>query len=282
MFGPDELDDVLDDPRWLSNKARAHWFWMAEKDDESESNGYVSEAVWVVEYFDEEVPDDPAPHEPVESERFVLGDWNPWPMTPRTRFVLWRSLIDVLALLEAGLETWAESVDAPEDEDFMADFPVLVRSQPRSWWVTLRVSCFRLVEAARTGRSWNPQTPAEEALIYIACRDSWVMSARDAIDEIGSLRRQLNELPEGTEWGTSGQVSDDETDDGPGYDWHEVPGALAGDTDIELLWTPAMDGIDNPDDQTNAYMGMGDYRPQSWHHRFERYAGDAEHPPALY
>jgi hypothetical protein len=108
------------------------------------------------------------------------------------------------------------------------------------------------------------------------------MSARDAIDEIGSLRRQLNELPLGTEWDTSGQVSDDDTDDGPDYEWHEVPGALAGDTDIELLWTPEMDGIDNPDDQTNAYMGMGDYRPQSWHHRFERYAGDAEYPSALY
>jgi hypothetical protein len=138
---------------------------MAEKDDESASDGYVSEAVWVVEYFDEEVPDDPAPHEPAESVRFVLGDWNPWPMTPRTRFVLWRSLIDVLALLEEGLEMWAESAGTPEDEDFMADFPVLVRSQPRSWWVALRESCFRLVEAARTGRSWNPQTPAEEALI---------------------------------------------------------------------------------------------------------------------
>ena len=130
--------------------------------------------------------------------------------------------------------------------DFMEDFPGLVRSQPRSWWVAMRESCSRLVEAARTGRSWNPQTPAEEALVYIACRDGWVMSARDTTGEIGSLRRQLNELPEGTEWDTSGQVSDDETDDGPDYDWHEVPGALAGDTDIELLWTPEMDGIDNP------------------------------------
>jgi hypothetical protein len=281
MFGPDELDDVLDDPRWLSNKARAHWFRMAGKDG-SASDGSVSEAVWVVEYFDEEVPDGPALHKPEESERFVLGDWNPWPMTPRTRFVLWRSLIDVLALLDEGLETWAESADRSEDEDFMEDFPVFVRSQPRSWWLALRESCSRLVDAARTGRSWNPRTPAEEALIYIACQEGWVMSARDDIDEIDSLRRQLNELPEGTEWDTSRQVLDDDTDDGPDYEWHEVPGALAGDIDIEMLWTPEMEGIDNPDDRTNRYMGMGDYRPQSWHHRFDRYAGDGEHPSALY
>jgi hypothetical protein len=108
------------------------------------------------------------------------------------------------------------------------------------------------------------------------------MSVRDDIDEIGLLHRQLNELPEGTAWDTSRQVADDDTDDEPDYEWHEVLGALAGDIDIEMLWTPEMERIDNPDDQTNLYMGMGDYRPQSWHHRFDRYAGDGEHPSALY
>jgi hypothetical protein len=73
------------------------------------------------------VPDDAALDEPEESERFVVGHLNPWPMTSRTRFVLWRSLVDILALLEEGLGTWAESADRPQDDDFMADFPVLVR-----------------------------------------------------------------------------------------------------------------------------------------------------------
>ncbi|MGV0147950.1 hypothetical protein ACRU2V_08875 [Mycobacterium colombiense] len=136
MIGPDELGEVLEDPRWLSKKARVHWVWVAEK-DEADSEGYVLEAVWVVEYFDEEPPDDPVQDEPEESQRFVIGDWNPWPMTPRTRFVLWRSLVDVLAMLEDGLGTWPESADRPQDDDFMADFPVLVRSQPRSWWVAM-------------------------------------------------------------------------------------------------------------------------------------------------
>jgi hypothetical protein len=144
----------------------------------------------------------------------------------------------------------------------------------------MRKSCSRLVDAARTGRSWNPQTPAEEALIYIACRDGWVTSARGDIDEIGSLREQFNKLPEGTEWDTSDQTPADDVDDGPDYDWHEVPAALAGD--IEMLWMPELDGIDNPDDQKNADMGIGDYRRQSWHHRFDRYAGDPEYPSALY
>jgi hypothetical protein len=29
-------------------------------------------------------------------------------------------------------------------------------------------------------------------------------------------------------------------------------------------------------------MGIGDYRPQSWHDRFDRYSGDVEHPSAMY
>jgi len=77
-------------------------------------------------------------------------------------------------------------------------------------------------------------------------------------------------------------MPDDDTDDGPDYDWHEVPAALAGDIDIEMLWMPELDGIENPDEQKNADMGVGDYRPQSWHDRFDRYAGGTEHPSALY
>ena len=59
------------------------------------------------------------------------------------------------------------------------------------------------------------------------------------------------------------------------------PAALTDGVDIELLWTPEMDEIANPDDQTNVFMGMGDYRPQAWHRRFDRYAGDTEYPSAL-
>jgi hypothetical protein len=82
-------------------------------------------------------------------------------------------------------------------------------------------------------------------------------------------------------WLASAELTDDEDDDGPDYDWSEVPGALAGDTDIELLWSPELDGIGDPNDHTNADLGMGDYRAESWHHRFDQYVGDEEYPSAL-
>ncbi|SHX65670.1 Uncharacterised protein [Mycobacteroides abscessus subsp. abscessus] len=280
VFGPDELSEVLNDPRWLTNHARAHWVWVADREEGQED--YTSEAVWVVEYFDEAVPDDPVPAEPEEWQRYVVGEWNPWPMTPRTRFVLWQSLIGVEVMLDTGLEGWAENEVRPEDDDFMEDFPELVRMQPRSWWLELHRACMRLVDAMRTGESWNPRTPAEEALIYIASRTDWIDYAQQIIDDHGVLRRQFRVLPQGAQSDTNDEEYGDEAGGAPDHDWEEVPAALAGDVDIALLWTSKMDGIENPDDQTNALMGMGDYRAQSWHHRFDRYINDGELPSALY
>lgn len=129
MFGADQLDDILKDPRWLSNRARAHWVWLKDEGDEPVFSDYLSEALWVVEYFDEAVPEDPEPVDPEEWQQFVVGDWNPWPMTHRTRFVLWQSLIGIEVMLDTGLEGWAENETRPEDDEFMDDFPELVRSQ---------------------------------------------------------------------------------------------------------------------------------------------------------
>lgn len=279
-FGLDELGEVLDDPRWLTNYARAHWVWLAEKEEGQED--YTSEAVWVVEYFEDAVPDDPVSAEPEQWQRFVVGDWNPWPMTQRTRFVLWQSLISVEVMLETGLADWAKNQVRPEDDDFMDDFPELVRMQPRSWWLELHRACTRLVEAMRTGESWNPRTPAEEALIYVASRADWIDHAQQMIDERGVLRRQFRALPQGAQSDITDEEYGDEAGDSPDFDWEEVPAALAGDEDIALLWTSKMKGIENPDDQTNALMGMGDYRAQAWHQPLDRYTTGAEDISALY
>jgi hypothetical protein len=111
------------------------------------SDDYTSEAVWVVEYFDEGVPDDPAPDGPEEWESFVVGNWNPWPMTARTRFVLWQALAELQTTLDLGLDGWQHDSVIPDDNDFMHDFPPLVRFEPRAWWEALQQAC---------GRLWRP------------------------------------------------------------------------------------------------------------------------------
>lgn len=277
LFGPDELDEVLNDARWESHRARAHWFWRVESNPEGDSG----EAVWVVEYFDEAVPDTPIFDGPNESDRFVVGSWNPWPITPKTRFVLWQAMAILSSTLELELDGWDGNEVAPNTLHLIGEFPRSVRSQPRDWWVQVLRSSERLVEALRTGQSWNPRTPAEEALIYLCCTEGSVDAARDAIDGRGTLRRQFRSLVLGPELDDNG-TSDGENDAGPDFDWNEVPGALAGDEDVALLWRPDLDGIDDPCGDTNMSLGMGDYRPESWHVRFDRYRDDPNPASALY
>ncbi|WP_280462139.1 hypothetical protein [Nocardia carnea] len=276
LIGPNELDEVLIDARWQTHRARAHWFWRVECDEDGEVD--TGEATWVVEFFDEPVPDDPEPDAPEEYDSFVLGEWNPWPMTSRTRFVLWQSMICLTGLLELELSVWDENEAEPDVPELIGDFPWSVQSQPRAWWVELLRSGQRLVGALRTGESWNPRTPAEEALIYMCCTGGWVDAGHDLINERGILRRQFRDLAEGVEWDADAGSSDS----GPDFDWGEVPAALAGDEDIAFLWRPDLDGLENPSVDENLTLGIGDYTPSSWHVPFARYRNDPNPASALY
>lgn len=139
LFGESELEAVLADKRWMSQRARLYWVWRADRaPEEHEPEIYEAEFNWVVEFFAQAVPEDSEPDALEEHEQFVVGDWNPWPMTTRTRFVLWSSLTHLLAMLETGLTLWEEDAAAPKENDFMQDYPKVTWSQPRAWWVSLR------------------------------------------------------------------------------------------------------------------------------------------------
>ncbi|MEV0354578.1 hypothetical protein AB0H71_00780 [Nocardia sp. NPDC050697] len=276
MIGLNELNEVLTDERWQTHRARAHWFWSVECDDDGEVD--TGEAIWVVEFFDEPVPDDPEPDIPDEYDSFVVGEWNPWPLTSRTRFVLWQSMICLTSLLELELSGWDEDEAAPDVPELIGDFPRSVQSQPRAWWVDVLQAGQRLIEALRTGESWNPRTPAEEALIYLCCTGGWIDAGHDLIKERGVLRRQFRNLAEGADWNDDAE----ESDDGPDFEWDEVPAALAGDEDIALLWRSDLNGIENPSVNANLLLGIGDYTPSSWHDRFDRYRDDPNPTSALY
>lgn len=279
LVGPADFGPMLKDPRWRTHRVRSHWVWLTVQSEDSES--YVGEATWIVEFFDQEVPDDLALDDPADWELFVEGNWNPWPMTARTRFVLWNSLIELQAMLELGLSQWDEGNARPQDDDFMQDYPAIVRSQPHEWWNSMLEACVRLIEAMRTGEHWNPRTPAEEALIHVACQDGWLSAAEEIIESRPVLRRQLAGLPKRDGSEPNGQEEDD-AEAGPDFDWDEVPGALAGDEDIALLWMPEVDGVGDPEDPINRAAGIGDYRAASWHQPFDRYRQDPDAQSAIY
>lgn len=173
------------------------------------------------------------------------------PLTPRNRFMLYMSLRNMsgdLDSLAAFWDTWNSQV--------REDMPRLVHDQPHSWWKQMDRSNERLLEAARTGALQDlvPRTPAEEALLALAASPGYIEWAKDAMRD-ADLEGLFEDLPTDEDW------------DG---DYEEILPALTGDADIKMLWKADLDGLEDPGDPTNSFLGMGDYRPQAWHRYFDR------------
>jgi len=246
---PIDLEQVLRDPRWETHVGRAYWLWVR---DEVSEESWTSTTEWVVEFFDAPllpernfrvfVADDGLDE---ESRRFI---------TPRTRFVLWMALLNMAVDLDGLLLDWGD-----HDSIVRGDMPQMVVNQPREWWAQMYKSADRLCEAARRGdlEALAPRTPAEEALISLATRSDYVDWARDTF-EMDDRHETFERLP---------RFPDDET-------WEEVLGDLTGDTDVEMFWSSDADRLADPSDETNAEMGIGDYRPRAWHRLFDREIGE--------
>jgi hypothetical protein len=138
------------------------------------------------------------------------------------------------------------------------DMPSTTHGQPRLWWEQLRDAADRLCEAARVGdvSQLQPRTVGEEALIALAVRDDYIEWAQDSF-EMAETQEVFDSLP----------IT---SDDG---DWGEILPELTGDTDVEMLWQPHLDGVDDPASDINKGLGIGDYRPASWHSLFDRAKG---------
>jgi len=140
------------------------------------------------------------------------------------------------------------------------DMPSITHGQPRAWWEQLRDEADRLCEAARIGEFFElqPRTVGEEALIARAVREGYIEWARDSF-EMDDNQAVFDSLP--------ASFADCE--------WGEIVPELTGDTDVEMLWQPHLDGIDDPANDLNRGLGVGDYRPSAWHELFDR-AKDGE------
>jgi hypothetical protein len=48
------------------------------------------------------------------------------------------------------------------------------------------------------------------------------------------------------------------------FDWDVAEDVLFQDLDILTLFDPSTDGVEDPDDDLNKAMRIGDYRPEAW------------------
>jgi len=184
------------------------------------------------------------------------------PITPRTRFVVWRSLRVVHHFLETDLDEWPDLHGAL----LLNHFPRFTLSQSEAWWIHTLRSISRMADRMRTGEEWNPRTPAEEAGLYIATWRYFLEAARDEIEEREDLSQQFIQLPD---FG------------GLDFDFDEVLAALAGDTDMATIFDPAADGFESLQERSTEELGLRDYRVSKWHTLFVEYQEEPRFPSSL-
>jgi hypothetical protein len=182
-----------------------------------------------------------------------------WPLTPRTRYYLWSALGVVMDQLQDDLFQLIlhRSVDLA-DTCSLEVFPPGALGQSVEWWVELLRSGDRLTDAIAVGESMTPRTPAEEAVLYVAISQE-IPVLQDMHEEMFGENETFKSLPNTPE------------DD---YNFEAVLGYLTDDGDIAVVFDPARDGIGDPDNSINQYLGMGDYRFAAWHFPFYQEVAD--------
>jgi hypothetical protein len=176
-----------------------------------------------------------------------------------TAFVLWVALGQLAVAVDLALQPTYDGEQpiraiADEQGGPLQQLPAQTRTQPLAWWDLTQQAAGRMAEAMRTGQCWNPRTPAEEAVVHVAVNSlaqrggqhvavtcGYTDVAFDLIGVDDDLRAALDALPVAS-------TQPDAPIEGPeaDYTFDELLPALTGDADIEILWDPGLDGLDDP------------------------------------
>jgi hypothetical protein len=176
----------------------------------------------------------------------ACGTCSGFQMTPRSAVVLW-TVAQFLA------DSAYDDVDQHGDEPVLdeGDWSVFQQYPPVTWrqdavWRRQAARAYDDLTADLEAGKWPlPTCPGEEMALHLILQDAM---ADD--DWTGGIQETLARLPE--------HAGD--------FDWNYD--VLFQDTDILGLFEAELDGIEDPDAETNQGIGMGDYRPQAWFKAF--------------
>lgn len=200
---------------------------------------------------------------------FSATAWSPWPLTVRTRYLLAIALELLADAIAEDLDDASPRATAPANSPLaycLPLFPLVTRAQSVEWWRKVEKAARRMSAAIATGEQWNPRTPAEEAVVFLAIEE-WVEDAVELCQKDSALASAYARLRKDRD----GDLA-----------WDEVLRALTGDEDVAQLWDPSRDGAEDPSAPSNIVLGMGDYRPAAWHEPFKRHREDPDDASGLY
>ncbi len=181
-------------------------------------------------------------------------------LTPRTAATLWvagETLAD--QAFDDVEEHGDDPVSDPNQWRIFAQYPAITWRQDAVWRRQAARAFDDLVDDIETGRWPHPTCPGEEMALHLMLQEAPAVLE----DDWAEWQQSLSELPkhrDDLDWGMTGEV-------------------LSQDNDILALFDLELDGIEDPDDDLNREIGMGDYRPSAWFVPFNnREARDGRRP----
>jgi hypothetical protein len=175
-------------------------------------------------------------------------------LTPRTRQLL---LIAAELLFDEGREDLDQ--DDPNPWGLFDLYPRLVATESKDWRRQALRSYDQLAADIRELGTPTPRCTADEVAL-------WLM-----LDRASAIEVDRDAWP--TLWSTVIRQPASRDD----FDWPSLREDLFEDTDFLMLYAPELDGVDDPDDEVNQSLGIGEHlRPRDW---FTPFGGASPRPP---
>ncbi|MEV6228106.1 hypothetical protein AB0L88_09590 [Saccharopolyspora shandongensis] len=146
------------------------------------------------------------------------------------------------------IEHGDEAIENESAWNIFAEYPRITWRQDAVWRRQAARAFDDLAADLATGDWPLPRCPAEEMALHLTLR-----YAQAAVDDgWAGFDGPLKHVPE-------------HPDD---FEWDVLYDILFQDLDILSLFDMELDGIEDPETETNRSFGIGDYRPQAWFQSF--------------
>lgn len=172
-------------------------------------------------------------------------------LTPRTAAGLWAAgQLEADEAYEDVVQQGDEPVDADGEWLVFDEYPRITWRQDAVWRRQAARAFDDLVADLAAGEWPQPHSPGEEMALHLMLR-----YAEAAVDDGWAVfdDEPLMHLP---------------THPGD-FDWGLATEVLFQDTDILWIFDPEHDGAEDPDNDLNRGLAIGDYRPQAWFTPFD-------------
>jgi hypothetical protein len=181
-------------------------------------------------------------------------DCDDWQLTARTAFLLY-CLTGYFS--DAVYDDIDELGDDPITSDdrvhTLSDYPRLTWNQDAVWRRQAARAFDDLGEDLLKGRWPTPRCIGEEMALYLILRAAPSAQADEWFTGGGLATNPFDAVPEHSE----------------DYGWDTAKQVLFQDHDFLQLFNASLDGIEDPDDEMNRNLGMGDLRAHAWFKPFD-------------